>query len=170
MCDGTEQRLVKTLRSTTSAPFNPALRTGAGVRFRIRSDSDPWQGDLHATDSTQFENVATRVHYDVQFRRVWVNDLGRVKTRLTYVCPTGVVYDRDDIDTVWIAWSQTHDETANPPAYGASNSDNLEDVVCDDTVHTIVKSSSHTDFLPGLPIVVEWEAKGFVRVRTVLPE
>ena len=147
VCDGTAQRLVKTLRSTSSEP-NPALRTSSGVRLSIRSDSDPWPGTLDSMATARFASGGAREHFDIRVRRVWVNDLDNVKTRFTYTCPTGAGFDEEDADNVEIRWSQTTSE--GQPGGGAGQSETLWNVlVCDDTMHTVVMSDNDRLFSPS---------------------
>ena len=169
VCDGTTQRLVKTLRSTSGEPYDPALSSSAAVSFSISSDSDPWPGRLYGSANDRFLPGGARLHFDIRFRRVWVNDLGHVKTRFTYTCPTGTVYDEEDLDTVKIRWGQVTSE--GQPGGGIGQSRTLAyDLVCDDTMHTVVKSSADdTLFSPAFPIHVSVDLRAASRRLSVLP-
>lgn len=172
VCDGTIQRLVKTVRSASAYPFDPTRPSRANIHLWLHSDSDPWPGldYIAAQDLVGFMPGGASDGYDLKFRRVWINDLGTLKTRLTYACPTGVVYDEDDIDILFISWAQHHDGPR--PGTGVSGSDHLVgDLTCDDTPHTIVTSTRVPGFLPELPIQVEFNLKyGHIWERTVFAE
>lgn len=166
VCDGTTHRLVKTLRSTTGEPFVSSHLTRIFFDLVLMADSAPWPGALSARENVSFAPGGARLAFDVNFRRVWVSDLGKVKTRFTYKCPTGVVYDEGDVDTVEIKWFQTQ-----PGAGDIGNQEDLvSDLVCDDTLHTVVKSESNQpSYSPAFPIRVQIDF-GITQGLTVLPE
>ena len=162
VCDGTTRRLVKTLVSTTGQPFGPSLYTSARLALVLSSESDPYPGYFHADDVARFLPSGAR-EADVTIERVWVNDRGWVKTRFTYYCPTGQVFDENDDDTIEIVWGQSQ------PTQDVVIGEGLwSDLVCDGTPHTIVKSEGG-GFSPAYPVVVDVHAGSFFQI-VVLPQ
>ena len=162
ICDGTTQRLVKTVLSTTGRPFDPSLPAFARLDLALSSETDPYPGYFHANDWARFLPGGAR-EADVTIERVWVNDRGWVKTRFTYYCPTGQVFDEDDDDIIEIQWGQFL------PTHAVGHGETLwSDLICDGTPHTLLKSEGG-GYSPAYPVEVDVRASSRLQI-VVLPQ